>query len=314
MPRRPGEKIIDVKAIIKILSLREGKEQKEALVRSNLDERSATFGCEHSGVLTGKYELASLLVEQGRWAEAEVLSREALDGRRRALGAGHSDTKACLDLLQLTLSQQDKHAESESVIHERLTTFGTHDAESLNVMYGLAVALLHQGKFVDAEPLFVNMLAAHERTLGWAHPATQKCASHLAAVQRKLAKRTPMQLQLAKRMAERSARAAKGDEAALPKDALAATAAARAVVGADAAAGAGGGAIGQGSAAPLETLADLSSTSAAATSKRAKERTRESALQALRAVGLEPPPGCPRWSGRAAAGAARRTGAPRGGA
>ena len=57
----------------------------------------------HPSTLTSVNNLAGLLVQLGRFDEAEVLYREALAGRTLALGAAHAHTRATAANLECLL-------------------------------------------------------------------------------------------------------------------------------------------------------------------------------------------------------------------
>jgi len=59
-----------------------------------LDGSRNTLDEVHPSTLTSANNLATLLQDQGKFAEAEPLFRQALEGRRRVLGDTHPETLA----------------------------------------------------------------------------------------------------------------------------------------------------------------------------------------------------------------------------
>ena len=104
-------------------------------------------------------DLANLLDQTGRGAEAEPLFRAALEPVRKRFGADDPRTAGIMAPLGLSLIQQGKWAEAEPVLRECLairekiqpdewTTFNTRSL--------LGGSLLGQKKYAEAEPLIVS--------------------------------------------------------------------------------------------------------------------------------------------------------------
>ncbi|XRB09944.1 kinesin light chain 3 [Pycnococcus provasolii] len=129
-------------------------------------------------------DVAELLRQQGKYADAEPLYREALDGRRRELGDAHPDTLKSINNLAILLENQGKYADAEALYREALDgrrrELGDAHPDTLTSINGLATLLCDQCKYADAEPLLREALDGRRRELGDAHPDTLKSINNLA--------------------------------------------------------------------------------------------------------------------------------------
>jgi hypothetical protein len=107
--------------------------------------------------LTTQTNLAVVLQEQGKPAQAEPLLREVLQRRRKVLPAGHPDMTSTLLLLGSVLLDTRYPGEAEPLLREGLRAIrqalpGEHwqvgDTESL-----LGGCLVAQARYAEAEPL-----------------------------------------------------------------------------------------------------------------------------------------------------------------
>ncbi|XRB17491.1 EF-hand domain-containing protein [Pseudoscourfieldia marina] len=130
------------------------------------------------------WDVAELLRNQGKYADAEPLYREALDGHRRELGDAHLDTLASINNLANLLSDQGKYADAEALYREALNglrrVLGDAHPATLQSINNLALLLQNQGKYADAEPLYREALDGKRRELGDAHPSTLLSINNLA--------------------------------------------------------------------------------------------------------------------------------------
>jgi hypothetical protein len=74
--------------------------------RDVLAVRQRVLRAEHPSTLTAASNLASSLLRQGKYDEAEKMDREVLAVRQRVLGAEHPDTLTATDYLAASLSGQ----------------------------------------------------------------------------------------------------------------------------------------------------------------------------------------------------------------
>ena len=125
------------------------------------------------------------LFSQGRYKEAEGMSRKVLEVRQQVLWAEHPcmlDTKTNL---ASSLSFQGKYAEAEIILREVLAVMrrkvGPEHPNTLATAANLAACLASSGKSAEAEKIEREVLAAEQRVLGKEHPGTLNTASNLAS-------------------------------------------------------------------------------------------------------------------------------------
>src|ERR1700727_2561557 len=80
-----------------------------------LNKREEVLGKEHPETITSVSNLASVLQDQGKYQEAEVLYRQALEGREKMLGKEHPETLVSISKLALVLQNQGKYQEAEAM-------------------------------------------------------------------------------------------------------------------------------------------------------------------------------------------------------
>ena len=107
--------------------------------------------------------VAVMLEDQGRLAEAEVLLREKLAFRRAEGGDRAPNALGALNNLAVNLREQGKLAEAEPLFREALAAFrevaGDDDESTMQSAGNLGQVLLAQGKLAEAEPLLVEAVA-----------------------------------------------------------------------------------------------------------------------------------------------------------
>jgi tetratricopeptide (TPR) repeat protein len=94
------------------------------------------------------------LREEGKFAEAETLTRETLAIERRTLGNDHSDTQATVQALGQLLTAQGHYAEAERLLREaydtRLHILGRDHSQTAEAAYDLGALYAAQGKKEEA--------------------------------------------------------------------------------------------------------------------------------------------------------------------
>jgi tetratricopeptide (TPR) repeat protein len=132
------------------------------------------------------HELGSLLSEQGKYGEAEVLLRESLSIDEKVLGTGHPEYGASLHALAGVLSRQGKYGEAEVLLRESLSlkekVLGTGHPSYGASLHALAGVLESQGKYGEAEVLLRESLSLKEKVLGTGHPSLCPTLTNLAGV------------------------------------------------------------------------------------------------------------------------------------
>jgi tetratricopeptide (TPR) repeat protein len=118
--------------------------------------------------------LADLYRAQGRYAEAELLSKEV----QQAGGEGQ--------LLSQIAEQLKNISEqlSEKTLEQARNSLGVRDPRTLTLVNKLAILYQQQGRYAEAEPLFKEALQARREVLGPRHPDTLQSLNNLAAFYR----------------------------------------------------------------------------------------------------------------------------------
>jgi tetratricopeptide (TPR) repeat protein len=131
-------------------------------------------------------ELGLLLMNIGRYTEAEPIVREALTTAERVLESDHPDTLAFLNNLATLYTDQGRYPEAEPLYRRALDVtervFGKENPGALVLVNNLANLYEHQGRYAEAEPLCRRALETSERVLGSEHPDTLDMIQNLAAL------------------------------------------------------------------------------------------------------------------------------------
>lgn len=133
----------------------------EALLRctSELEDFSL---CDQRPGLPSHNTLACVLLEQGRYDEAEPLFRRVLKNREIYYGPGVSGTLRSVKTLAEVLSKQGRYAEAEPLFRRALkgreSELGRRHPDTLASVRDLASVLMEQGRYAEAEPLFRRAL------------------------------------------------------------------------------------------------------------------------------------------------------------
>jgi len=138
----------------------------------------------HAEVATSISDLALVLRDQGKFAEAELLQRQVLVLRRQALGPEHPEVAMALNNLALVLRSENKFSEAESLHREALAMqrklSGDASPAVATSLNNLALTLRDEGKFTQAEDAFRQALAIQRHALGEQHPAIALTLDNLA--------------------------------------------------------------------------------------------------------------------------------------
>jgi tetratricopeptide (TPR) repeat protein len=121
---------------------------------------------------------------QGRFAEAEPITREVLDVKKRVLGEEHPSTLASAHNLGHSLFGLGKHAEAEQIQRKVLDAsrriHGEEHPHTLTEADQLAQSLSAQRKFAEAEQVYREVLDVTRRVMGEEHHDTLGCLSNFA--------------------------------------------------------------------------------------------------------------------------------------
>jgi tetratricopeptide (TPR) repeat protein len=120
------------------------------------------------------YELARVLERQGRYSEAEELLVQVRAFNEKALGKTHPDYATSLHELARVLERQGRYVEAEELLHQGLATLkstvGSTHPRYAASLRGMARIMDRQGQYAHAEELLRQACAINERTLGTSHP------------------------------------------------------------------------------------------------------------------------------------------------
>ncbi|EOA82674.1 hypothetical protein ACJQWK_04377 [Exserohilum turcicum] len=74
----------------------------------------------------------------------------------------------------------------ESALEGYKNTFGPEQLDTLRTMDDFAGVLVNQRNYKEAEALFRQLLAGHEKALGNEHPDTLRCAQNLTQILKRM--------------------------------------------------------------------------------------------------------------------------------
>ncbi|HEY7090093.1 MAG TPA: tetratricopeptide repeat protein [Tepidisphaeraceae bacterium] len=160
-------------------------DQAEPLLRKAIEiDRNSRPRSEES-LAGGLQHLTALLVDEGKFAEAEPIAREAL-AIARAQAADRVQLARSLENLGVVLINEQKPDEAESPCRESLDLFrkespsGSPDVA--NVTNTLAIVSIAQRKLPEAEVLLRDAMEMRRRFLPDGHPERAQTLLNLAAV------------------------------------------------------------------------------------------------------------------------------------
>jgi CHAT domain-containing protein/Tfp pilus assembly protein PilF len=132
--------------------------------------------------------LASLYQSQGRYADAEGLSKRALVIYEKTFGKDNPDVADNLNNLANIYEHQGKHADAEALYRRSLAikeaTFGEDHPDVAIALENLAIIYVDQGKPAEAENLLRRALTISEKALGQEHPQVARSLNNLAIAYR----------------------------------------------------------------------------------------------------------------------------------
>lgn len=166
-------------------------EEAERLQREALETRRRIAGCadarpcgspSSAPVLDSMDGLAHLLINAGRYSEAEKLLREA---------AEIGDRQARLHLVAIAelgaaLDGEGRHYEAESLEHESFDsmsqTLGPEQPDTLDTSLSLATILMHEGRYEEAGKLAQRAQETNRHARGERDPITAAATYTLACI------------------------------------------------------------------------------------------------------------------------------------
>ncbi len=129
-------------------------------------------------------QIASVLSQQGHYAEVEKVLQKAVEVRIRKFGAQERETLVARARLASVKSQLAHYVEAETELREvvRLDEklLGPEDPVTLWCRNALANTLSNEGKYSEAESEFREIMKLDEKILGPEHPATLHARNNVA--------------------------------------------------------------------------------------------------------------------------------------
>ena len=171
--------------------------------RDALDVSRRAFRPGHPKITNAEVTLASVLMSQGRWREAEDVYRDSLRDLRVRLGTTHPELTAGLSQLGAALYLQGKYPEAEASYSEALAinrkAFGEQHPTVALCLANLGQAQDAMGRYAQAEAALREALDIDRKALGDGHPDVATDLTFLSVVLRHLNR--PVQAEAAAREA-----------------------------------------------------------------------------------------------------------------
>lgn len=141
-------------------------------------------GGEHSETLESIRHLGfTIMMQEGRTAEAKELLEETFRTQKRLLGEEHPGTLYAMELFARALLEEGIFNEAEALLRQAVEmTREENLLDTLSAIDGLALALVMQGRLKEAEELLRQVLGDFKRVVGEQHIDTTKLAGALADV------------------------------------------------------------------------------------------------------------------------------------
>ena len=156
----------------------------EDLLRRQLALQTKLVGERHLEVAASLDNLASVLLEERKSAEAEMLGRQGLTVRRQLLGAEHADVAASLHTVATALVQQGRLAEAEALHHEAVAmarkVLGADHSDLCRYLGDFGAVLAYKGLLAEAASAHREALSVARRRPGNPGPDLIKPLNNLA--------------------------------------------------------------------------------------------------------------------------------------
>ncbi|HEV2095686.1 MAG TPA: tetratricopeptide repeat protein, partial [Chthoniobacterales bacterium] len=131
-----------------------------------------------------QHAIGDLLLDEGRYGDAENVLRMVVDMRQRILGGEHPETLRSRNRLAYAQYRQGKYSEAiadfRQIVALEENVLGPTHPETLLSRNGLAIALDNGGKPSEAETEHRKVLEIREKVLGPEHPDTLRSRNNLA--------------------------------------------------------------------------------------------------------------------------------------
>ena len=152
-------------------------------IRKEVADAESVLGIDHRFIGIMKSTVASILVSQERWKEAQELETEVVRCHLKTLGEQHPDTLSSQCALAFIHGRRNQWDEAESLGTHAMTGsllyLGHDHAATLSSMRALALIFRGQGKWERAERLGKQELEIRESVLGSENPDTKSMSETL---------------------------------------------------------------------------------------------------------------------------------------
>jgi tetratricopeptide (TPR) repeat protein len=160
--------------------------QVEEEYRREIHDLSAALGSDHVGVLNLRMILAGIMMDQGRFPEAEQAVRQTLDRYTARLRLDHQETLRCTTVLATILEENDRFEESKSlhqvVLEQRVRLLGPNHLDTLESARQLGTVLQSLGEFEEAGAMATRDYEGRLVVLGEMHPDVYKSMANVASI------------------------------------------------------------------------------------------------------------------------------------
>jgi eukaryotic-like serine/threonine-protein kinase len=157
----------------------------QSLLERAVDVGRHADGPENPEVLSSMNDLATVLVQQTRPADAEKLQREALDLERHSLGTENPVTLSTMSDLATSLLEEGRYSEAldfaNTVLETQRRVLGAYDARTLGTMNNIAIGLGRSGRLAESEKLQREAIEVGSRALGEDNPQVLNSAGNRGA-------------------------------------------------------------------------------------------------------------------------------------
>jgi serine/threonine protein kinase/tetratricopeptide (TPR) repeat protein len=145
--------------------------------------RLRELGPEHPDTAEPMNELAIILLQMGKSAEAQKILEESLAIKRRTLGPEHWQTLHVMTNLSIALAMQGLLEDAANIVEEYLEiqrrVEGPEAIFTLRSMYNLGIMRRHLGQWAEARPLFDESLKTLRRVFSPDHQDTLRAVNYL---------------------------------------------------------------------------------------------------------------------------------------
>jgi serine/threonine protein kinase/tetratricopeptide (TPR) repeat protein len=145
--------------------------------------RRQELGPEHPETVGGMNDLAIILLQSGRSAEAQKILEEAVAVKRRTLGPEDKGTLHAMTNLTIALAMQGLLEDAAKLVEEYLEiqqrVEGPESIFTLRSTYNLAIMRRQLGRWAEARPLFDESLRTLRRVFGPDHQDTLRAVDGL---------------------------------------------------------------------------------------------------------------------------------------